>query len=153
MSAKILNFLPPPPCPHLDLVFTVRFTQTPLLRPLFLYPLSDADIITGGHLRRFTLRNLFCREFLVAASPFQVIKASVRAIGFKNILFWNQVHTSAEWHRNSTSASSLNDADLSRGWEDVRTAWHYLESPIRVAQIVEVATPRVLEGLTNKLAL
>ena len=33
---KILGFLTPStPCPHLDLIYTTKFTRPPLLRPLF----------------------------------------------------------------------------------------------------------------------
>ena len=44
------------PCPQLDLIYTVKFTQPPLLRPLFQdpLPLSDADIISGSSLTRRT---------------------------------------------------------------------------------------------------
>ena len=34
MSAKFWAFWPPPPCPHLDLIYTMKFMQPPLLRPL-----------------------------------------------------------------------------------------------------------------------
>ena len=35
MSAKLSDFLTPfPPCPHLDLIYTIEFTQPLLLRPL-----------------------------------------------------------------------------------------------------------------------
>ena len=49
MSAKFLDFCPLPPCPHLDLIYTINFNQPPLLRPLFHDPPppSDADIIYG----------------------------------------------------------------------------------------------------------
>ena len=34
-SSKFSDFLTPTPCPHLDLIYTMRFTQPPLLRQLF----------------------------------------------------------------------------------------------------------------------
>ena len=34
-STKFSDFLTPTPCPHLDLIYTMRFTQPPLLRQLF----------------------------------------------------------------------------------------------------------------------
>ena len=48
---KILGFFDPlPPCPHLDLIYTIKFKQPPLLRTLFNDPPppSDADVISGG---------------------------------------------------------------------------------------------------------
>ena len=47
MSPKILEFLSPPPCAHLELIHAIKFTQSPLLCPLFHDPPppSDVDII------------------------------------------------------------------------------------------------------------
>ena len=40
MSGKFLAFLTPShPCPHLDVIYSMKFTRTPLLRPLFHDPL------------------------------------------------------------------------------------------------------------------
>ena len=47
MSTKYSEFLPPPPCPHLDLIYTIKFTQPPLLRLHFHGPLPHADVISG----------------------------------------------------------------------------------------------------------
>ena len=52
---KILGFFDPlPPCPHLELIYTIQFTQPPLLCPLFYDPppTSDAEIISGGSLNQ-----------------------------------------------------------------------------------------------------
>ena len=50
-SAKFLGFWPPsPPCPHLDLIYTIKFTQPLLLHPLFHDPPSSADVIYGRFL-------------------------------------------------------------------------------------------------------
>ena len=35
MSAKFSDFLTPSPCLHLELISTIKFTQPPLLHPLF----------------------------------------------------------------------------------------------------------------------
>ena len=51
MSTKFLDFLSPPPCPHLELINTIKFMQPPLLRPLFHD--SDVDIISGSSLTSF----------------------------------------------------------------------------------------------------
>ena len=39
-SVKLLDFLPPPPCPHLELIYTTKFTQPPIPCPLFHDPLG-----------------------------------------------------------------------------------------------------------------
>ena len=39
MTAKFSDSLPPPPCPHLDLIYATKLTQPPLLRPPFHDPL------------------------------------------------------------------------------------------------------------------
>ena len=36
----------PSPCPHLELIYTIKFRQPPLLRPLFHDPLLRWDIIS-----------------------------------------------------------------------------------------------------------
>ena len=45
-------FDPLPPCPHLELIYTTKFTQSSLLHLLFhdAPPPSDADIISGRSL-------------------------------------------------------------------------------------------------------
>ena len=51
MSAKFSAFLTPSLlCPHLDLIYAMKFTQPPLLCPLFHDhpPPSNADIISGS---------------------------------------------------------------------------------------------------------
>ena len=49
------NFWLPPPCPHLDLIYTIKFTQPPLLCLLFHDPPppSDAIIKCGSSLTWF----------------------------------------------------------------------------------------------------
>ena len=49
MSANFLFFWLPLPCLHLDLIYTIKFIQPPLLCRLVHYPTpSDADIISGN---------------------------------------------------------------------------------------------------------
>ena len=40
-SAKFLDFLPPAPCPHLELICSMKFMQPPLLHPHFHDPLPS----------------------------------------------------------------------------------------------------------------
>ena len=52
-ARNIFGFIDPlTPCPHLNLIYTTKYTQPPLLCPLFEdpLPLSDADIISGSSL-------------------------------------------------------------------------------------------------------
>ena len=46
--AELSDFLPPPASPDLEQIYTTKFTQPPLLRPIFHDPPppSDADIIS-----------------------------------------------------------------------------------------------------------
>ena len=48
-------FDPHPYCLHLDLIYTAKFTQPPLLRLPFHEPSSDGDIISGSSLRSSSL--------------------------------------------------------------------------------------------------
>ena len=51
ISAKILIFYPLPPFPLLDLIYTIKFKQPPLLHLLSMTSSpSDADIISGSSL-------------------------------------------------------------------------------------------------------
>ena len=50
MSTKFSDFLIPL-CPYLYLIFTIQFTEPPLLPPLFHEPPSDADIISRSSQR------------------------------------------------------------------------------------------------------
>ena len=101
MSAKIWDFSTPfPPfCPHEELVYTIKFTQPPLLRLRFHFPPtpSDADIISGSSLaprvgreRRSTLtsRGASARGQSSSFTPFSkdLIRRSVGATS-KNFSF------------------------------------------------------------------
>ena len=69
-TTKIADFLLPPPCPHLELINSIKFKQPPLLCPLFHYPPppSIADIISGGPccgiLAAVSLLRLLHRKFV-----------------------------------------------------------------------------------------
>ena len=53
---------PSPPCPHLDLIYTIKFMQPPLLRPLF------HDIISGSS---FTLNVVVSVQIRQCHTPAQ----------------------------------------------------------------------------------
>ena len=65
MSTNFRTFSPPPPLSAcLDLIYTIKFVQPSLLRPLFYDPPhpSDADIISGCSLRVGSIIDRLCRE-------------------------------------------------------------------------------------------
>ena len=55
-STKFLEFLPAPPCPHLERIYYTKFSQPPLLRLLFHDPPSP--LRCGHHMWRLPLRTL-----------------------------------------------------------------------------------------------
>ena len=67
MSGIFSNLLThSPPCPHLDLIYTIKFTKPPVLCPLFHDPPSDVDIIPGSSLSQsfcaFEMRQVKVRQ-------------------------------------------------------------------------------------------
>ena len=55
-SAKFWDFLTPfPPCPHLGLIYSTKFTQPPLLHLLLGKPPLSVDVIYGCPLKVLTL--------------------------------------------------------------------------------------------------
>ena len=99
-TAKFSDFLTPsPPCPHLDLIYTIKFTQPPLLRTLIHDPLPPPmrTYLMDAPLHYFKLKLL--AVYFSAASVVVATKDDLRwhiidgIVVFDNRILFSDLHS------------------------------------------------------------